>query len=216
MRMMAHRPVLTTNLTALLIGFGMYGSFIVIPQFVQVPASTGYGFGASVIGAGLFLLPSALTMLLAGTLAGRLGTRSGSRLPLLIGCAAATVAFAILAVEHGHRGVIYVASGLLGLGIGLAFAAMANLIVEAVRQDQTGIATGINTIARTLGGAIGAEVLAAVLAGHPGPGGFATETGYTVAFVVATVGVVASFLAALAVPGRAAGAPAGAPAESPA
>ncbi len=40
--------MLTTNLTALLIGFGMFGSFILIPQFVQVPDRGGYGFGASV------------------------------------------------------------------------------------------------------------------------------------------------------------------------
>ena len=48
MRMMRDRPVLTTNLTALLIGFGMFGSYILVPQFVQVPTATGYGFGASV------------------------------------------------------------------------------------------------------------------------------------------------------------------------
>jgi EmrB/QacA subfamily drug resistance transporter len=217
MKMMALRPVWTTNLTAVLIGFGMYGSFIIIPQFVQVPESTGYGFGASVVGAGLFLLPSALAMLVAGPLAGRLDARAGgSRLPLLLGTAAAAIAFGLLAVEHAQRGVIYVASALLGLGIGLAFAAMANLIVEAVRQDQTGVATGINTIARTLGGAVGAEVLAAVLVGHPlGSTGFATENGYTVAFVVATGGVVASFAAALAVPARRRP-PTPLPAESPA
>jgi EmrB/QacA subfamily drug resistance transporter len=217
MKMMALRPVWTTNLTAVLIGFGMYGSFIIIPQFVQVPESTGYGFGASVVGAGLFLLPSALAMLVAGPLAGRLDARAGSRLPLLLGTAAAALAFGLLAVEHSQKGLIYLASALLGMGIGLAFAAMANLIVEAVRQDQTGVATGINTIARTLGGAIGAEVLAAVLAGHPlGATGFATETGYTVAFVVATGGVVASFLAALAVPARRRGGTSTRPVESPA
>ena len=49
--------MLTTNLTALLVGFGMFGSFILIPQFVQMPASAGFGFGATVTEAGLFLLP---------------------------------------------------------------------------------------------------------------------------------------------------------------
>jgi hypothetical protein len=80
---------------------------------------------------------------------------------------------------------------------------MANLIVEAVRQDQTGVATGMNTIARTLGGSVGTQVIAAVLAGHAlHATGYATEAGYTTAFVVATVGVLASFAAALAVPRR--------------
>jgi EmrB/QacA subfamily drug resistance transporter len=203
MKMMAARPVLTTNLTALLIGFGMYGSFILIPQFVQVPAATGYGFGAGVVGAGLFLLPSAATMLVAGPLSGGLGGRYGSRVPLLIGTAAAAAAFALLAVAHAAPLPVYVASGVLGFGIGCAFSAMANLIVEAVRQDQTGVATGMNTIARTLGGSVGTQVIAAVLAGHAlHATGYATESGYTTAFVVATVGVLASFAAALAVPRR--------------
>ena len=57
MRMMAIRGVWTTNTVAFLIGVGMYSSFILLPEFVQEPASTGYGFGASVTAAGLFLLP---------------------------------------------------------------------------------------------------------------------------------------------------------------
>ena len=47
MRMMRLRGVWTTNVAAFLVGMGMYSAFIVIPQFVQEPASTGYGFGAN-------------------------------------------------------------------------------------------------------------------------------------------------------------------------
>ena len=41
-----------------LIGFGMYSSFVLIPQFVETPKSNGYGFGSSVTQAGIFLIPS--------------------------------------------------------------------------------------------------------------------------------------------------------------
>src|SRR4029079_19569842 len=54
MQMMRLRGVWTTNLAGFLIGFGMYSSFVVIPQFVQTPASNRYSFGASVTAAGLF------------------------------------------------------------------------------------------------------------------------------------------------------------------
>ena len=57
MKMMRLPGVWTTNTAALLLGFGMYSAFILIPQFVQTPTSTGYGFGASVTQAGLFLAP---------------------------------------------------------------------------------------------------------------------------------------------------------------
>ena len=65
---------------------------------------------------------------------------------------------------------VYVASALLGTGIGLAFGALANLIVENVRQDQTGVATGMNTVMRTIGGALGGQIAATLLAGHLGLG----------------------------------------------
>ena len=202
MRMMRDRPVLTTNLTALLIGFGMFGSYILVPQFVQVPASTGYGFGASVTTAGLFMLPSALVMLVAGPISGVMGTRYGSKLPLVIGTSLACMSFLMLAVWHENHFAIYFATALMGLGIGFSFAAMANLIVEAVDQSQTGVATGMNTIMRTIGGAIGGQVAASIVAGHIAADGLPAESGYTTAFAVSAFGVAMAVLAALAIPGR--------------
>jgi EmrB/QacA subfamily drug resistance transporter len=203
MRMMRRRAVLTTNLTAMLIGFGMFSSFIMIPQFVSVPASAGYGFGASVTEAGLFLLPSALVMLFAGPVAGALGTRFGSKLPLMAGTAISSSAFLWLALAHSQKSSIYGASALLGVGIGFGFAAMANLVVEAVDPTETGIATGINTIMRTIGGSIGGEVAATIVAGHMLPGlPFPAESGFTTAFVMSACGSFAAFLLASAIPGR--------------
>ena len=40
-------PVLMTNIATLLTGFGMFGSFILIPQLAEASTSTGYGFDAS-------------------------------------------------------------------------------------------------------------------------------------------------------------------------
>ena len=203
MRMMRRRAVLTTNLTALLVGFGMFGSFILIPQFVQVPARAGFGFDASVTAAGLFLLPSAAAMLVAGPVSGWLGGRFGSRLPLLLGTFTATVSFTFLALAHDERWMIYAGTSLLGLGIGFSFAAMANLIVEAVEQRQTGVATGMNTIMRTIGGSLGGQIAASVVAGHVAARtGLPEESGFTTAFAMSAVGVAAAFACALAIPRR--------------
>jgi EmrB/QacA subfamily drug resistance transporter len=197
------RGVWTTNLTAFLIGFGMFGSFILVPQFVQTPESAGYGFGADVTGAGLFMLPSTVVMLVAGPLAGMLGTRLGSKVPLLIGLSAATLSFGFLSVEHSEPWHILLATFLLGFGIGMSFASMANLIVEAVPQTQTGEATGMNTIMRTVGGAFGAQIAAAIITNHIATGGrFPDESGYTAAFVMGTIVVVVALLAATLIPGR--------------
>jgi len=203
MNLMRLRGVWTTNLAGLLVGFGMFGSFILIPQFVQAPTTTGYGFGASVTEAGLFLLPSAAVMLFAGPLAGSLGARYGSKVPLTIGALVGCAAFILLSLLHSTHASIFIAGGVLGLGIGFAFASMANLIVEAVPQTHTGEATGINTIMRTIGGALGAQIAASIVSGQVSPStGLPEEVGYTDAFVMSAVAMFVAFLAALLVPGR--------------
>jgi EmrB/QacA subfamily drug resistance transporter len=202
--LMRQRPVWTTNLVGFAVGFAMFGSFILIPELVQTPSVAGYGFGATVTASGLFLLPSSVVMFFAGPLSGRLGASHGSKLPLLLGTIAAAASYFWLAFEHDSKLGIYVGSTLLGLGIGLAFAAIANLIVVAVPQDQTGVATAINTIARSVGGAVGAQVAAAlVTAGTVTVGAvtYPAESGYTAAFVMSGAGALVALLATLAVPG---------------
>jgi EmrB/QacA subfamily drug resistance transporter len=204
MQMMKVRPVWTTNLATLLIGFGMYASFILVPQFVELPKSTGYGFGASVTQAGLFMLPATFAMLLAGPISGRLSATVGSRVPLYLGALVSCISFALLAAAHSARWEIYVAMAVMGVGIGLAFASMVNLIVEAVPANQTGIATGMNTIVRTIGGAVGSQVAAVIVTASANASGFPTEHGFTFAFAALAVALGIGFLASLWVPGPAA------------
>jgi EmrB/QacA subfamily drug resistance transporter len=200
MTMMRLGGVWTTNLAALLLGFGMYSAFILIPQFVQTPTSTGYGFGASVSQAGIFLVPTTIMLLITSPLGGRLSNVVGSKVPLVLGSVITTIAFIVLALADA-RWEVYVSSTLLGIGIGFAFASMANLIVEAVPPNQTGIATGMNTIVRTIGGAIGAEVAASILASTI-TGGEPSKHGYTITFTICAVVVAVGIIASLAVPGR--------------
>jgi EmrB/QacA subfamily drug resistance transporter len=202
MRMMRIRGVWTTNTVAAFLGFGMYSSFILIPDFVETPERVGYGFGASVTEAGLFLLPTTVAMLLFGAQTGRLEKRFGSKPPLLAGALFASGAFTLLAAFRDESWQIYVAAFLLGAGIGLAFAAMANLIIENVGPAETGIATGMNTVTRTVGGAFGGAVVASILAGSLGLGGYPSASAYTAAFaacaIVPAFGVLIGFL----IPGR--------------
>ena len=76
---LAKTPVLMTNIATLLVGFGMFGSFILIPTLAQAPTSTGYGFGVDATRAGLLLVPGALMMLGFGPLSGIIGSRSETR-----------------------------------------------------------------------------------------------------------------------------------------
>jgi EmrB/QacA subfamily drug resistance transporter len=203
MRMMQLRPVWTTNVVGFLVGWGMFGAFVLIPQFVQTPTSTGYGFGSTVTESGFFLIPSALTMILAGPLSGRLSTRFGAKLPLVVGVAVTMLSFVLLVAAHSEHWQVYLASVLLGVGIGFAFASMANLIVLAVRPDQTGVATGMNAVARTIGGAVGGQVSATILASTLLASGLPAERSYTISFLVSVAVLAVGIVVALAVPGRA-------------
>ena len=177
--------MLLTNVATLFVGFGMFGSFLLIPQLAELPESTGFGFGLDATGAGLLLLPGALMMLVTGPISGALGTRFGSKLPLAIGAADDEPRAARPRAEPRLRPGRDRWATVMSTGIGLAFAAMANLIVEAVPPAQTGEATGINTLTRSVGASIGSQVSAAILAGSavagsPSP----TDDGFTAAFLV--------------------------------
>jgi EmrB/QacA subfamily drug resistance transporter len=199
MTMMRVRGVWTTNAAAFLLGAGLYASFVVFPQFAQLPKSTGFGFGASVVASGLYLLPATIGMTVLGLKAGAISARFGSRVALLAGTVFATASFAMLAIAHDHPYELLVAAALLGVGIGLAFAALGNLIVQAVPAEQTGVASGMNTVMRTLGGALGGQLSATFIADHMA-GGLPTVTGFTETFLMATGFLVLCFLAGLLVP----------------
>jgi EmrB/QacA subfamily drug resistance transporter len=201
MAMMRVRGVWTTNLAAFLLGAGMYASFIVYPQFAQLPTSTGFGFGASVVVSSLYLLPSAIGMGVLGTFAGRVARRFGSKPALIAGTAVTAVSFGWLAIAHRHSYDMLISSALLGIGIGLAFAALGNLIVQAVPASQTGVATGMNTVMRTLGGALGGQLSATFIVDHTARG-LPTVTGFVDTFVMAAAFLVVCVLAGLLIPGR--------------
>ena len=197
MRMLAQRQVLFTNITALVTGFAMFGSFVLVPNFVEMPHDLSrpvqrlvdYGFDATTTQAGLYLLPSSITLLFAGPLAGLLGRRWGSKWPLAIGLVLVAASAASLALLHDEPWQLLLAMAIIGVGIGFAFASMATLITEAVRPTETGVATGMNTVMRTVGGVVGGQVGAALLTAHTirGTGGVPSVVGFEIAFAISAV-----------------------------
>lgn len=200
MKLMRERAMAATNATGLLVSAGMLSSFILIPLVVQMPKSTGYGFGKTVIDAGLFMSPATLTMLAAAVSTGWFSARWGSRMPLLLGTALACASFVLLAASHDNVPSILASSALIGAGIGFAFSAMANVIVEAVHPTRTGIATAVNTLMRQIGGAIGGQAIAAIIAGFVAAGGYPSDTGITLAFAASAVALALAFVVTLAIP----------------
>ena len=195
MDVFVERPVLLTNITAVIAGFAMFGAFSLVPRFIETPkglapsiaADVQYGFGASATRAGLYLLPMSVTMLVAGPVAGLLGRRFGSKWPLSAGMAFVAAATALLATKHEHLWQVTTAMVVLGVGAAFAFASMPALISEAVLPTETGIATGINTVMRTIGGVVGGQIGASILTSSViAHTSVPTEHAYTIVFAVAS------------------------------
>ena len=195
MALMRVRGVWTVNLAAFLLGGGLYSFFLLLPQLAQLPTSTGFGYGASVVAAGVYLLPCAVGMGVLGSLAGRVERRFSSRWALITGSIIGALACIWLTLTSRHPYGMLVSSALLGVGIGLAFSALGNLIVQAVPETETGVASGMNTVLRTLGGALGGQIAATFVAGDL-IRGLPALAGFTRTFIMAAL-----FLAGCAVAG---------------
>jgi MFS family permease len=129
-----------------------------------------------------------------------LGQRFGYRVPLTLGMALSAVGLVALAAWHDTLWQLIVGMSIVGTGIPFAFAAMAKLVVDNVRPEETAVAGGMNTVMRTIGGVIGGTVGATLLTADTLSGThIPAESAYTSAFLIAAV---VSLLAAVA--GRAA------------
>src|SRR6202035_1742654 len=177
MSLMRLRGVWPANAAALLIGLGMYASFLIFPELVQAPARLGYGFGASVTGAGLFMLPTAAAQLLLGPVSAMLHRRVSLRAQLIAGQLGCAAGFASLALWHDAPWQVYAATTVLGVGFWLCLVALPNQVIAAVPADRTGSATAVNTVLRNAGGALGSQLAAAIIvssarAGAPAASGY--------------------------------------------
>jgi EmrB/QacA subfamily drug resistance transporter len=202
MAMMRRRGVWTVNLVGFLLGAGMYSIFFIFPQFTQQPTSTGYGFGASVLQSGLLLLPMTAGVMSTGPLAGPISRRWGSKAATVWGSAISAGGLVVIAVFHESVWQVVVGLAIFGVGIGLSFAALGNLIVEAVDPHETGAAGGMNTVMRMIGGAVGGQIAATFIAGHIAADGHPQLTGFVEAFAMSAIFLVVCTGASFLIPRR--------------
>ena len=199
-RLFRIRGVWTAHVVALIFGFAMFGTFVLVPTLLQLPAVTGYGFGKDVSEAGLFLLPTVIAMIILGPVAGILVRKVGPKPPMLLGALLVTAAFVLPALAHGESWQILLSGILTGAGIGLALASTSNAIIESVPATQTGEAISANTIARTIGSSIGTAVIAALISSHSTLQGLPTNDAFTIGFWVCAAVAVLAILAAIIAP----------------
>jgi EmrB/QacA subfamily drug resistance transporter len=206
LRTFGRREMAATNLTTLMIGFAMFSTFILLPNFVGIPfglpeaigGRLDYGFGASPVEVGLFFVPSSVAMMIAGPAAGVIGTRYGRVLPLRTGVALLVVALALLATLHDQAWTIYAWMAIMGVGLAFCFAALGALVIDYSGPGETGVASGMNTIMRTIGAALGSQVAAAIISANTLAGTeIPVERGFTIAFTISACAALLALLPTL-------------------
>ncbi|MEU3712122.1 MFS transporter [Streptomyces catenulae] len=204
LRTSARREVLLTNLASITVGVAFYAISLVLPQVLQLPASTGYGLGQPMVIAGLCVAPLGLTMMLVAPVYARLAARRGPKVTLLLGMLIIGVGYgAGIGLMNAPWQTVIIAV-VVGAGIGLAYSSLPALIIGAVDPSETGAANGLNTLMRSIGTSVSSAVIGMVLAHMSttrGPVTYPTMAGFRTSFVIATgavlLGVVfAAFLPA--------------------
>ncbi len=198
--MFRSRGFSAANGVSLLMYFGMFGSVFLLVQFFQLVQ------GLKPFEAGLRTLPWTAMPIFVAPAAGLLVPRIGARpiitvgMALLAGGLAWVAAVITPTVDYAVLVPGFVVSG---VGMGLFFAPIANVVLSAVANHEEGKASGANNAIREIGGVFGVAVLASVFSAN---GSYASPASYIAGLVPAVwLGaaiVAAGAVAALAIPAR--------------
>ena len=205
LRTTARREVLLTNLASITVGVAFYAISLVLPQLLQLPESTGYGLGRSMVVAGLCVAPLGVTMMFVAPLYARIAARRGPKVTLLLGMLVIAVGYgAGIGLMNAPWQTVIIAV-VVGAGIGLAYSSLPALIIGAVDPSETGAANGLNTLMRSIGTSVSSAVIGMVLAHmsqRVGTVTVPTMAGFRVSFLIATAAVIVGVVLASFLPSQ--------------
>jgi EmrB/QacA subfamily drug resistance transporter len=195
MQFFRDRTFALANTASLFFSFGMFGSVFLLAQFFQVVQHY------SPLASGLRILPWTAMPMVVAPIAGAMSDRIGGHRLMGAGLALQATGLAWIAAVSSPTtpyADLFAPFALSGIGMGLFFAPVANVVLSSVAHEAQGQASGANNAIRELGGVLGVAVLASVFASY---GGYGTGRSFTDGMVPAVwigaaivlVGSVAAF-----------------------
>ena len=159
-----HRAVITADISAFIISIAMYLYIPIVVEFVQLPRSTQFGFGASMLTSGLLLLPLSAATLGASRFVPLLAKRVNPRIIVPIGACIFALGSFFFALENHSLWEAFISVGGAGIGAGFTYAAMPGYVVRSVPASETGGALGFYQLLRSVGLSIGSALAGVILA----------------------------------------------------
>src|SRR3954453_15159160 len=172
MRFFRNRTFALANVASLLMSFGMFGSIFLLAQFFQTVQ------GYSPLGSGLRILPWTAMPMIVAPIAGALSDRVPAHRIIGTGLALQAVGLAWIAAVSTPTtpyAELVLPFAISGIGMGMLFAPIANVVLSAVRGEEEGQASGANNAVRELGGVLGVAVPSSVFAPY---GGYTSGTAF--------------------------------------
>ena len=200
MRFFRNRTFSLANVASLLMSFGMFGSIFLLAQFFQTVQ------GYTPLGSGLRILPWTAMPMIVAPIAGALSDRIPPSRIIGTGLALQAIGLgwiAAVSTPTTPYADLVLPFAISGMGMGMFFAPIANIVLSTVRSVEEGQASGVNNAIRELGGVFGVAVLASVFAHYGGyESGTAFVNGMTPAVWVGAVVVAVGSIAAFAIKRR--------------
>lgn len=195
LRTAARRVVLIPHLIALFVGFAFYGNALITTQLLQAPSDT-VGYGLTIFQAALSHLPLSLSMIVFSQVGVSISERRGPKFTMLLGASALVVGYVIHAVPGKPLSMVMIALTIAATGTALVYSTLPVLLLSSVPQTQMAATNGVNVLLRSVGTTMCSAVVATILAASA-----AATIGFTYAYAVCAVLAIATFLAAMALPG---------------
>ncbi|WP_151723934.1 MFS transporter [Arthrobacter luteolus] len=164
LRTSARRPVLLVNIAAVLVGFSMYANMLVTTQQLQLSRVTGFGFGLSVLVAGLAMIPAGLAMVAISPVSARLTNSFGAKVTMVAGCAVMAAGYLLRVVLVETIAGIISGAVIISIGTAMAMAAMPTIVMSNSPRTDTAAANGLNTLLRSVGTSTCSAAVAVILA----------------------------------------------------
>ncbi len=185
LRVFRYREFTIGNILLSILGFGLFGTTLIMPLFFQGIA------GMTAFETGMVLLPGAFATAVSMVIAGPLVNRVDARILVSFGLVMFAISTWLMGALNQNTGPwdVFWPRVIQGFGMGFLFVPLSTVMMAPVPQSGLAGASGVSNLVRQIGGSFGIAILTTLLTTHSAlaqsalSGGVTSLQGHTVALM---------------------------------